>query len=163
MTDNDDNTSRLGESLSISTDGNFVVAGAPYANAVGLDGSTRFQDSGLVKIYVWNPSTFAYNELNTLRAPTDGSTNNENANYGWSTAVAEPTTASGRSTIPKYLFVSAPGYQNDTGIVHMYTWGVGIDGSTYDTWTQQVAIQSAEANTGKRFGHRIKTNDNGDI
>jgi hypothetical protein len=45
----------------------------------------------------------------------------------------------------------------------MYTWGVGIDGSTYDTWTQQVAIQSAEANTGKRFGHRIKTNDNGDI
>jgi hypothetical protein len=54
MTDNDDNTSRLGESLSISTDGNIVVAGAPYANAVGLDGSTRFLDSGLVKMYIWN-------------------------------------------------------------------------------------------------------------
>ena len=33
MADNDDNTSRLGESLSISTDENFVVAGAPYTNA----------------------------------------------------------------------------------------------------------------------------------
>ena len=164
MTDNNDNTSRLGESLSISTDGNFVVAGAPYANAVGLDGSTRFLDSGLVKVYVWNSSTFAYSELNTLVAPTDdGSTNNENSNFGWSTAIAEPTDSAVRSTAPKYLFVSAPGYLNDTGLVHMYTWGIGADGSTYDTWTQVMSIQSEDADAGQRFGHRIKINDNGDI
>ena len=42
MTDNDDNTSRLGESLSMSTDENFVVAGAPYTNTIGSDGSTRY-------------------------------------------------------------------------------------------------------------------------
>ena len=72
MTDNDDNTSRLGESLSISTDGNFVVAGAPYANAIGLDGSTRFTDSGLIKTYIWNVSTASYSELNTITSPVDG-------------------------------------------------------------------------------------------
>ena len=163
MTDNDDNTSRLGESLSISTDENFVVAGAPYANAVGTDGSTRFTDSGLVKTYIWQPSTFKYIELGTLRSPTDGSTNNQNANYGWSTAIAEPTVGSVRSSAPKYLFVSAPGYQNGTGIVHMYTWQKGADGSTYDTWTQDESIQSADADAGQRFGHRVAVNDNGDI
>ena len=36
MTENDDNTSRLGESLSISTDENFVVAGAPFTNTLDL-------------------------------------------------------------------------------------------------------------------------------
>jgi hypothetical protein len=45
MTDNDDNTSRLGESLSISTDENFVVAGAPYTNTIGADGSTMDQNA----------------------------------------------------------------------------------------------------------------------
>ena len=60
MTDNDDNTSRLGESLSMSTDENFVVAGAPYTNAIGADGSTRFIELGTSKIYVWDPSTFKY-------------------------------------------------------------------------------------------------------
>ena len=46
MTDNDDDTSKLGYSLSMSTDENFVVAGAPYANTLATDGSTRFNDSG---------------------------------------------------------------------------------------------------------------------
>ena len=163
MTDNDDTSSRLGESLSISSDGNFVVAGAPYTNAIGADGSTRFIDAGLIKTYVWDPSVFNYTELSTIKGPNDGSSNLENANFGWSTAVAEPSDSSGRSTTPKLLFVSAPGYDNDTGIVHMYDWNIGADGSTYDTWTQQVSIQSPDADGGQRFGHRIKVNDNGDI
>jgi hypothetical protein len=102
MTDNDDNTSRLGESLSISTDENFVVAGAPYTNAVGADGSTRFIDSGLVKIYIWDSSTFKYGILDTVRGPTDGSTLNENANFGWAHKVSEPGATSVRTTADKY-------------------------------------------------------------
>ena len=78
MTDNDDNTSRLGESLSISTDENFVVAGAPYTNTVESDGSTRQIDSGLVKTFVWDPATFKYGLLGTVNPPTDGSSSNEN-------------------------------------------------------------------------------------
>jgi len=163
MTEGNDNTSRLGESLSISSDENFVVAGAPYTNALGADGSTRFSNSGLVKTYIWAPSTFSYGELNTLTGPHDGSSNLENANFGWSTAVSEPTDNSGRASTPKLLFVSAPGYDSDTGIVHMYDWNVGSDGSTYDTWTQQVAIQSNDPDAGQRFGHKIQANDNGDI
>ena len=163
MTDNNDNTSRLGESLSISSDENFVVAGAPYANAMALDGSTRQIDSGLIKIYLWGSSTLNYSLLTTLTSPFDGSSNLENANFGWSHAIAEQGTASTRSTTDKYLFVSAPGYQSDTGVVHMYTWGVGADGSTYDTWTQQTSIQSNDPDAGQRFGHRLKVNDNGDI
>jgi hypothetical protein len=163
MTDNDDNTSRLGESLSMSTDENFVVAGAPYANAVGADGSTRFIDSGLIKIYIWDPSTFKYGILDTVRAPTDGSTLNENANFGWAHKISEPGTTSTRTTADKYLFVSAPGHDNDRGRVYMYTWGVGADGSTYDTWTQDYTIESPAGGSGQRFGHRIQANDNGDI
>ena len=43
------------------------------------------------------------------------------------------------------------------------TWGIGADGSTYDTWTQNLTITSADPGAGKRFGHRIEANDNGDI
>ena len=163
MTDNNDNTSRLGESLSISTDENFVVAGAPYTNAIGSDGSTRFIDSGLAKIYLWDPGTFKYSLLNTLTSPTDGSTLTESANFGWAHKIAEPGASSSRSTADKYLFVSAPGHASDTGRVYMYTWGVGADGSTYDTWTQDYTIEAPDGGSAQRFGHRIAANDNGDI
>ena len=58
MTENNDNTSRLGDSLSISTDENFVVAGAPFTNTLDSDDSTRQLDSGLIKIYLWNPKHY---------------------------------------------------------------------------------------------------------
>ena len=163
MSDNNDNTSRLGESLSMSTDENFVVAGAPYTNTIGLDGSTRQIDAGLLKIYIWDPNTFKYGLLNTISPPTDGSSANENLNFGWAHKVSEPGISSGRSTADKYLFVSAPGHDNDQGRVYMYTWGVGADGSTYDTWTQDYTIEAPDGGDGKRFGHRLQANDNGDI
>ncbi len=163
MTDNDDNTSRLGESLTLSTDENFVVAGAPYANTIGEDGSTRQQNAGLAKIYIWDPSTFKYGILNTISPPTDGSTANENLNFGWAHKISEPGASSVRTTADKYLFVSAPGHNNDTGRVYMYTWGVGADGSTYDTWTSETTIEAPDGGSGQRFGHRLQANDNGDI
>ena len=163
MTDNDDTTSKLGHSLAISSDGNFVVAGAPYANALGNDGSTRFQNAGLIKTYIWEPTSFKFSELNTITGPADGSTELHNANFGFSVAIAEPTSSAVRTTTPKYLFVSAPGHLSDTGIVHMYTWQIGSDGSTYDTWTQNESILSPDADAGQRFGHKVKVNDNGDI
>ena len=163
MTENNDNTSRLGESLSISTDENFVVAGAPFSNTVDSDGSTRQIDSGLVKVYLWNPSTFQYGISNTISPPTDGSSSNEGLNFGWQHKVSEPTVSSVRSTAPKYLFISAPGHDSDQGRVYMYTWGVGADGSTYDTWTQDYTIEAPDGGSGQRFGHRLAANDNGDI
>ena len=163
MTDNNDNTSRLGESLSISTDENFVVAGAPYTNTTGLDGSTRQLNAGLLKTYIWDPSTFKYGILNTITPPTDGSTANENLNFGWAHKVSEPGATSKRDTSSKYLFVSAPGHLSDTGVVYLYTWGVGADGSTYDTWTRDLQINAPDGGSGQRFGHRLEANDNGDI
>jgi len=163
MTDNDDNTSRLGDSLSISTDENFVVAGAPYTNTIGLDGSTRQQNAGLIKIYIWDPSTFKYGILDTIIPPTDGSSSNEDLNFGWEHQISEPGVSSVRTTADKYLFVSAPGHDSDTGRVYMYTWGIGADGSTYDTWTQDYTIEAPDGGSGQRFGHRIQANDNGDI
>ena len=163
MTENNDNTSRLGESLSISTDENFVVAGAPYTNTLGSDGSTRFANAGLLKTYVWDPSTFKYGVLSTLTPPTDGSSSNENLNFGWDHKISEPGATSKRDTARKYLFVSAPGHLGDTGVVYMYTWGIGADGSTYDTWTRDLQINAPAGGSGQRFGHRIAANDNGDI
>jgi len=159
MTENDDNTSRLGESLSMSTDENFVVAGAPYTNTIGSDGSTRFNDSGLVKLYLWDPSSFRYGILNTISPPVDAASQN----FGWAHKVSEPGTSSVRATPDKYLFVSAPGHTSDTGRVYMYTWGIGADGSTYDSWTQDYTIEAPDGGSGQRFGHRIAANDNGDI
>ena len=162
MTDNNDNTSRLGESLSMSSDENFVVAGAPYTNTLSPDESTRFLNSGLVKVYIWNPSSFSYGILDTIKPPTDGSSSNENLNFGWEHKIAEPTLNSGRSS-DKYLFISAPGHDSDQGRVYMYTWGVGADGSTYDTWTQNYTLEAPAGGTSQRFGHRLAVNDNGDI
>ena len=45
----------------------------------------------------------------------------------------------------------------------MYTWGVGADGSTYDTWTQNYTLEAPAGGTSQRFGHRLAVNDNGDI
>ena len=45
----------------------------------------------------------------------------------------------------------------------MYEWGIGADGSTYDTWTQCLEIDSPDGDINKRFGHRLQVNDNGDI
>jgi len=165
MTENDDNTSRLGQSLSMSTDENFVVAGAPFTNTTSSDGSTRYINSGLVKIYLWDPNTFKYSLLNTLTPPEDGSTadNLQEQNFGSSHKISEPGASSVRDTSTKYLFVGAPGYSDGTGRVYMYEWGLGVDGSTYDTWTQNLTITSADPGAGKRFGHRIEANDNGDI
>jgi len=162
MTDNNDNTSKLGYSLSMSTDENFVVAGAPYTNTVDSDGSTRQIDSGLIKVYVWDTATFKYSLLNTINPPTDGSTSNENLNFGWSHKISEPGD-SVRSTPTKYLFVSAPGHLTDTGRVYVYKWGVGADGSTYDTWTQTSVIEAPDGGSNQRFGHIVQANDNGDI
>ena len=163
MTENDDNTSRLGESLSISTDENYIVAGAPYTNTLDSDGSTRQLNSGLVKVYLWNPATFAYGLLSTISPPTDGSTSNDGLNFGWQHKISEPGTDSVRTTPTKYLFISAPGHDSDQGRVYMYTWGVGADGSTYDTWTQDYTIEAPDSGAGHRFGHRLAANDNGDI
>ena len=163
MTENDDDTSRFGFSLSMSTDENFVVAGAPYTNAIGSDGSTRFDNSGLIKIFLWNPSRFNYSVLNTITAPTDAA----DQNFGFSHKISEPGLNSVRSTATKYLFVGAPGFadgsQTEEGRVYMYEWGIGSDESTYDSWTQNLTISSNEPATGKRFGHAIAANDNGDI
>jgi len=158
-TSGSDNTGKLGYSLSMSTDENFVVAGGPYTNSYGSDGSTRFADAGLLKIFVWDPDSFKYGTLETRLPPTDEASQN----YGWAHKICEPGASSVRSTQTKYLFVSSPGKTSDTGAVYMYEWGVGADGSTYDTWAQNLTITSNEANTGKRFGHAIAANDNGDI
>jgi len=166
MTDNDDTSSKLGYSLSMSTDENFVVAGAPYANVNhNGDGSTRYSDNGLVKIYLWNPTTFKYAILNTLSAPLDGSTvdSAQAQNFGWSHKISEPGVSSTRSTSAKYLFVGAPGYYSDTGQIYMFEWGIGADGSTYDTWTNCLTLTSGAPGQGKRFGHRLEANDTGDI
>ncbi len=162
MSESDTNDGRFGDSLSMSTDENFVIAGAPLANVVQADGSTRVNNAGLIKIYVWNPATFKYGILSTLTAPTDGSSSNENLNYGWAHKISEPG-ISKRDTAQKYLFVSAPGHNNNTGRIYMYTWGIGADGSTYDTWTQDYTLEAPDGGSGQKFGYRIEANDNGDI
>jgi hypothetical protein len=154
-----DNTGKLGYSLSMSTDENFVVAGGPYTNSLGSDGSTRFNNAGLIKMFVWDITTFKYGTLSTITPPTDEA----NQHFGWAHKICEPTVSSLRATPIKYMFVSAPGLTTDTGRVYMYEWGVGADGSTYDTWTQCLTIDSAVAGTGKKFGQALASNDNGDI
>ena len=87
----------------------------------------------------------------TRLPPTDVASQN----FGWAHKICEPTINSLRATPVKYMFVSAPGLTTDTGRVYMYEWGVGVDGSTYDTWTQCLTIDSAVAGTNKKFGQEL--------
>ena len=160
MSDSTTGTGRLGHSLSISTDENFIVAGAPYANILTSDGSTRRNNSGLIKLFIWNPITKAYDEFTTIKPADDSSS--ANINFGWSHALAEPTMDSDRNVRQKYLLVGAPGYASDTGIVYLYTY-TPVEDSTFAAWTQDNSVVSSQAGTNKKFGHRMAINDNGDI
>ena len=44
----------------------------------------------------------------------------KNLNFGWAHKISEPGSSSVRSTADKYLFVSAPGHDSNTGRVYMY-------------------------------------------
>ena len=158
-TSGDDATGKLGYSLSMSTDENFVVAGGPYTNSIGSDGSTRFADAGMIKIFVWNATTFRYETLSTKLPPADLASQN----FGWAHKICEPGVNSVKSTPTKYMFVSSPGFGTDAGRVYMYEWGVGADGSTYDSWSQAIVITSSDPGQGKRFGHRLQASDDGNI
>ena len=154
-------TGRLGESLSLSTDENFVVAGTPYANLLGSDSVVGI-NAGLIKLYIWNDISKAYDEFSTIKPATADSSFLNNLNFGWSHALAEPTTDSIKSTPQKYLLVGAPGHNSNTGIVYLYDYQV-VGDSTGAAWTQNNSVLSSQSAAGKRFGHRIALNDNGDI
>ena len=148
-------TGRLGHSLSMSTDENFVVAGAPEAT------QSSMPNAGLIKIYIWDNVTRAYEEFSTIK-PAEDSSNTPNMQFGWSHAKAESTENSDRDTRQKYLLVGAPGYANDTGIVYIYTY-TPVGDSTEAAWTQDNNVISSQSGANKRFGHRMALNDNGDI
>ena len=162
MTENNDSTSKLGYSLSMSSDENYVLAGAPFHNRSAT--GTNFDNQGLVKWYKWNSTKIEY-ELGGTIYPhyQQDSTTLANLNFGWDHAVAEPGENSTVRTTDKYMFISSPGANNDTGKVHMYRWSVGTDGSTFDTWKEVVEITPSETHTGHRFGHQVVVNDAGDI
>ena len=163
MIDGNDGTSRLGEILTISTDENYIAAGAPYNNTLTSDGSTRHDNAGLIKIFAWDNVNKNYSLLNTVFPPSDDSTTLTNLNYGWACAIAEPSDASTVYTRPKFLFASAPGLNNDTGVVYVHTLQKDLSDSTIPVWRQDSAIYSNEPGSGKRFGHRLAVNDNADI
>ena len=154
-TANNDTTSRYGDSMSISSDENFVIVGAPLNNSIGLDGSTRFNDSGLVDIFQWSTTQLKYNRLEQITSPVDAASQN----FGWAHACAEP------SANDKYLLVSAPGTENDRGKVYIYRWVAGADGSTLSTWSNTQTLESPiyPGRSNERFGHRMAINHNGDI
>ena len=163
MNDGNDATSRLGETLTISTDENYIAAGAPYTNTLANDGSTRHENAGLIKIFAWNNVDKNYSFYNTVLPPTDDSSTLIDMNYGWACAIAEPSDASTVSTRPKFLFASAPGLNNNSGVVYVHTLQKDLADSTIPVWRQDSAIYSTESGSGKRFGHRLAVNDNADI
>ena len=119
LNSNNDNTSKFGYSLSMSTDENFIVSGAPFNNT-SIDNSTEQSDQGLVRWYQWDSTNLKYDVGGTIYPPYDVSSSRIGLNFGWAHKISEPTDNSLVTTKTKYMFVSAPGYDNDTGIVHMY-------------------------------------------
>jgi len=163
MTDGNNETAGLGRVLTISTDENYIVAGAPYTNTLTSDGSTRHDKAGLIKIFSWNSEDKFYSLSHTVLPLSDDSTTLTNLNYGWACAIAEPSDASTVYTRPKFLFASAPGLNNDSGVVYVHTLQKDVGDSTISLWRQDSAIFSNESGSGKRFGHRLAVNDNADI
>ena len=162
MADGDTDESRLGQSLCISTDENYIAAGAPYNRTLGPT-STRQDGVGIVKVWAWNNTNKQYDLSHTVLPPSDDSSTLVNMNYGWSVAIAEPSDNSTVSTRPKFLFASAPGLSSDSGVVYVHTLQKDVGDSTIQVWRQDSAIFSTEPGSGKRFGHRVAVNDNADI
>ena len=65
LNSNNDNTSKFGYSLSMSTDENFIVSGAPFNNT-SIDNSTEQSDQGLVRWYQWDSTNLKYDVGGTI-------------------------------------------------------------------------------------------------
>lgn len=162
MADGDTPESRLGHSLCISTDENYIAAGAPYNRTLGPS-STRHDGAGIVKVWQWNNTNKQYDLSHTVLPPSDDSSTLMHMNFGYSVAIAEPSSNSTVLTRPKFLFASAPGINSDAGVVYVHTLQKDQADSTVQIWRQDSAIFSTEQGSGKRFGHRVAVNDNADI
>ena len=163
--------SQLGESLYMSNNEKYVVAGAPSTDLYLQ--FVHHRAAGAVKIFQWNSTTYNYDLKQTLLPPSDvtpftlgDSTLLTNGNFGWSVALCEPIINTNTNVIePTYLFVGAPGennsnaVSNNAGVVYFYISDAGNDFVP----TLATTLTSTTPAIGNRFGHRVVANSDASI
>ena len=152
----------FGEALSISSDGNTLVAGAPLENgaATGINGNQATltaNDAGAA--YVFSRDS---NGSWTQQAYLKASNTAANAYFGWATALsADGNTLAVSAVGDASAATGSNGNQADrtaadAGAVYVF----GRSGST---WTQKVYLKASNTGAGDNFGTALTLNSAGTV
>lgn len=135
----------FGYSVSLSDDGNVLVAGAPVAD-VGLAGVDEKTNSGLA--YVFSRSGSTWSEQGVLSA----SDWQEDDKFGDSVSVSgDGSTVAVGATEED----GSGANQNNSGTVYVFTESSG-------TWSEEADIKASDASTDNKFGYSISLSETGD-
>tara|TARA_B110000285_G_scaffold61272_1_gene70435 strand:- start:8987 stop:11173 length:2187 start_codon:yes stop_codon:yes gene_type:complete len=128
----------LGSSISISSNGNVVAAGAPCRNPVEARENSL---SGKVQVHEWNAGTSQWDKRG---ADIVGEASNDE--FGWSVSL---------SSDGNVLAVGAPVNGSSRGHVRVYDWNAGGE-----TWDQRGPDIDGEA-VGDKSGWSVSLSDDG--
>jgi len=151
----------FGEALSISSDGNTLVAGAPLENGAatgvgGNQGALTANDAGAAYVFFRSGSTW------TQQAYLKASNTAANAYFGWATAVsADGNTLAVSAVGDASAATGINGNQSDrtaadAGAVYVF----GRSGST---WSQKVYLKASNTGAGDNFGTALTLNSAGSV
>ena len=153
----------FGQSIKFDNESDWTIVGAPKASYVKYGttsslnptlvistgtASTKVEEGlvEFVKFYFNNPATQAERVVITNQYPQSY------ANFGHDVAIA------GTTSTAKTIFISAPGQNNNTGVVYYQTFDLSGKVLVPLTTMTHVTVVSPALNAGDRYGHSIAVN-----
>jgi hypothetical protein len=129
----------FGSSVAISDDGNTVIVGAQWEDAVV--GSNTITNAGAAYIFTWSETSSTWSEQQKIQA----SNKQTNAYFGRSVAIS----GDGNTAIV--------GADNaGTGAAYIFTWS-----ETSSSWSEHQKIEASDKQAGDYFGRSVDISENG--
>jgi len=135
----------FGSSVAISDDGNTVIVGAQWEDAVV--GSNTIWGAGAAYIFTWSETSSSWSEQQKIQA----SDKQMNAYFGESVAIS----GDGNTAIVGAQYEDTP-QSTDTGAAYIFTWS-----ETSSSWSEQQKIQALDKQAGDYFGSSVAISDDG--
>jgi hypothetical protein len=135
----------FGSSVAISDDGNTVIVGAQWEDAVV--GSNTIWGAGAAYIFTWSETSSSWSEQQKIQA----SDKQMNAYFGESVAIS----GDGNTAIVGAQYEDTP-RSTDTGAAYIFTWS-----ETSSSWSEQQKIQALDKQAGDYFGSSVAISDDG--
>jgi hypothetical protein len=135
----------FGSSVAISDDGNTVIVGAQWEDAVV--GSNTIWGAGAAYIFTWSETSSSWSEQQKIQA----SDKQMNAYFGESVAIS----GDGNTAIVGAQYGDTP-QSTDTGAAYIFTWS-----ETSSSWSEQQKIQASDKQGSDWFGGSVAISDDG--